>query len=53
MELFDIVADPYESNDLKEEQPDLIRRLLSKLTAWKTKLPEKPTGNVFSDERSP
>jgi arylsulfatase A-like enzyme len=52
VELFDIAADPYEKNDLKEDEPEVVKRLLEELDAWKTTLPAKPTGNVFSAERS-
>ena len=52
VELFDIAADPYEKNDLKEDEPELVEQLLNKLDAWKATLPAKPIGNVFSVERS-
>ena len=52
MELFDIAADPYENSDLKEEEPETVKRLLEKLSGWKATLPTEPSGNVFSDERS-
>ncbi len=51
VELYDIVADPYESDDLKEEKPDVAKLLIDKIDAWKATLPAKPTGNVFSIER--
>jgi len=37
---------------LKEEEPEVVKRLLDKLDQWKRALPAKPTGNVFSAERS-
>jgi len=52
LELFNIVADPYEKKDVKDQQPDVVKRLLAKLADWKMTIPDKPTGNVFSDERS-
>jgi len=52
VELFDIAADPYEKSDLIEDEPVVVQQLLNKLGAWKTTLPAKPTGNVFSAERS-
>jgi N-acetylgalactosamine-6-sulfatase len=51
-ELYDIVADPYEKTDLKEVKPAVVNQLLEKLTQWKATLPDKPTGKVFSAERS-
>jgi hypothetical protein len=52
VELFDIVADVFETTDLKEKAPNGVVQLLQKLDTWKTTLPAKPTGNVFSSERS-
>ena len=52
VELFDIAADPYEKTDLKDDKPAVVKQLLKKLERWKTTLPAKPTGNVFSSERS-
>lgn len=51
-ELYDIAADPFEKADLKESRPEVVQQLLEKLEAWKATLPAKPTGNVFSNERS-
>ncbi len=33
-ELFDIVADPFEKNDLSAKQPETVQRLRKKLDAW-------------------
>ncbi|MEC7566865.1 MAG: sulfatase-like hydrolase/transferase [Planctomycetota bacterium] len=52
VELFDLVRDPYERIDLKETNPEVVKPLLRKLDAWKASLPAKPTGNVFSAERT-
>ena len=52
VELFDIAADPYEKTDLKEREPEVVTQLLKKLADWKATLPSKPTGKVFSAERS-
>lgn len=52
VELFDIVADPYEQIDLKEDGPEVVKQLLKKIDAWKATLPAEPTGNVFSAERT-
>ena len=52
LELYDISADLYETNDVKEEKPDIVERLLEKLAQWKTTLPAKPDERLFSAERS-
>ena len=52
VELFDIGTDIFEATDLKEKEPVVVAQLLKKLDAWKATLPAKPTGNVFSAERS-
>jgi len=51
-ELYDLVADPLEKTDLQESQPKIVLKLLKKIEDWKTTLPEKPAGNVFSEERN-
>jgi arylsulfatase A-like enzyme len=51
-ELYDIVADPYEKTDLKDNHPEVVVRLLKNIDAWKATLPAKPTGDVFSAKRS-
>lgn len=51
VELYDIIADPYEKIDLKKTKPMVVGQLLEKLTLWKATLPAKPSGNVFSAER--
>ena len=52
VELFDISTDVFERTDLKEQESAVVAELLKKLDAWKATLPAKPTGNVFSAERS-
>jgi N-acetylgalactosamine-6-sulfatase len=52
IELYDIVADPYEKKDLIDTEPETVQALLKKLETWKATLPTKPSGNVFSEERS-
>ncbi|MEE2989355.1 MAG: sulfatase-like hydrolase/transferase [Planctomycetota bacterium] len=52
VELYDIGTDMFEAKDLKEQQPAVVAQLLKKLDAWKATLPAKPTGSVFSAERS-
>jgi N-acetylgalactosamine-6-sulfatase len=51
LELYEITADPFEQTDLKEQKPDVVRRLTQRIEAWKEALPDKPTGDVFSIER--
>lgn len=52
VELFDIVADPYEKTDLSEEKPKVVESLLEQIETWKKTLPAEPQGNVFSAERN-
>ena len=52
IELYDIVADPYEKTDLKEGEPRVAEQLLGKLDGWKKTLPAKPSAELFSAERS-
>ena len=51
-ELYDLTADPYEKTDLKEEKPDVVRRLMQQIDEWKATLPVRPTGDIFSTERT-
>ncbi|MCR9291369.1 MAG: sulfatase-like hydrolase/transferase, partial [bacterium] len=51
-ELYDIGADPYEQEDLKERAPKEAQRLLHAVEQWKLSLPEQPTGAVFSAKRN-
>jgi N-acetylgalactosamine-6-sulfatase len=50
-ELFDLEKDPLEKEDLKDEKPEVVKDLLAKIRKWKSTLPAKPTGNVFSNLR--
>ena len=50
-ELFDLEKDPMEKNDLKDENPDVVKDLLAKIRKWQSSLPAKPTGKVFSGLR--
>ncbi|MFT4691999.1 MAG: N-acetylgalactosamine-6-sulfatase [Limisphaerales bacterium] len=52
VELYDIVADPFEKTDLKETKPAVVKGLLEKLNQWQATLPVKPSGKVFSVERA-
>ena len=50
-ELYDIAADPYEQNDLKDSQADAVASLKQKLSQWKSELPAKPDESCFSRHR--
>ena len=50
-ELYDIVADPYETRDLKKDQPQTASNLIQRIKQWKQTLPARPTGKVFSAQR--
>lgn len=52
LELYDLSADPYEKSNLTESNPETAKQLLESLVAWQETLPAKPTGDVFSSERS-
>jgi len=50
-QLFDLAADPFEKNDVSKEKQEIVHELIRKIKQWKTTLPEKPSGDVFSKER--
>jgi arylsulfatase A-like enzyme len=52
VELYDSTADAFETKDIAAENPGAVQDVLTKLHAWKTTLPENPSGAVFSSERS-
>jgi N-acetylgalactosamine-6-sulfatase len=51
VELFDILADPYEKNDLKAKYPEKAKGLTKMLTEWQQSLPLKPDESLFSKGR--
>ncbi|WP_286178048.1 sulfatase family protein [Rhodopirellula sp. JC639] len=51
VELYDIVADPYEQNDLHQQRPQVVADLVAKLTKWKATLPAEPDPKNFSSLR--
>jgi N-acetylgalactosamine-6-sulfatase len=51
-ELYDIAADPMEKTDLAAAKAEVASGLIDRIKAWQETLPEKPSGNVFSKERS-
>jgi hypothetical protein len=50
-ELYDISSDVNEKQDLKDKHPKVLAQLKAQLTEWQATLPEKPTGDVFSELR--
>ena len=52
VELYDIAADALETTDLAADKPAVVKELTAKLAHWKSTLPEKPSGDVFSALRS-
>jgi len=52
LELYDIANDPYERTDLSEATPHVVEKLVQQLEDWQASLPNSPSGNVFSLERS-
>ncbi len=51
-ELYDLVADPYEKNNLYEQRPEIASELMQRIEGWRATLPEQPSGGVFSSERT-
>ena len=50
LELFDLKADPYESNDLAKEKPEKAAELLAKLNEWRKSVDaQMPTPNPKYD----
>ena len=41
-EMYDVLADPGQTNDLSDADPDTVARLLAAATAWEQTLPEAP-----------
>ena len=51
VELYDLVADPLEKNDLKEKHPGTVKGLTQMIAEWQKTLPESPASHLFSSER--
>ena len=51
VELYDVVADPYEKNNLKDSKKEKADELIAKIDAWMATLPEKPSPKLFSKLR--
>ena len=50
-ELFDLQSDPFEKKDISQTQKEVVSKMKQLLDDWKSTLPAKPTGDVFSAER--
>jgi hypothetical protein len=46
-ELYDLVADPQESNDLREEQPEVFAQFRQQLIAWNTSMDASFSGRDY------
>ena len=51
VELYDLVADPFEQSDVQADHPEVVARLTQKLDRWKATLPAKPDSRFFSSLR--
>ncbi|RMD77600.1 MAG: N-acetylgalactosamine-6-sulfatase [Lentisphaerae bacterium] len=51
VELYDIVKDPLETCDLKNERPEVVKHLLNMVIEWQQTLPAQPSPDCFSKER--
>jgi hypothetical protein len=51
VELYDITNDTYEKNDLKTQNPQVVKKLVGMIDNWKTELPKKPSPDCFSKTR--
>lgn len=52
IELYNIAQDVAEAANLAGQEPDVAAAMLEMLKAWQATLPDKPSGNVFSQERA-
>ena len=51
VELYDIVADPLETRELSNAEPEVVKELDALIASWVSTLPGKPSADVFSKER--
>ena len=51
IELYDLVADPFEKINLADEKSEVVKELLSKIETWKESLPKDPDPTCFSELR--
>jgi N-acetylgalactosamine-6-sulfatase len=52
VELYDIAADALETKNLALDKAEIVAAITATLAQWKTTLAEKPSGAVFSAERT-
>jgi len=52
LELYDVVEDGAEENNLAGTHPEVAERLANKVTAWKSTLPGKPPAHCLSSART-
>ena len=51
IELYDLVADPFEKNNLAAEKPEVVKDLLTKIKTWQETLPKEADPTCFSELR--
>jgi uncharacterized sulfatase len=51
-ELFDVVADPNETNNLAEKEPQLAKKLSDEVIAWDKSIPQLPVKQARKDKNS-
>lgn len=51
LELYDLVKDPLEKNDVKDRHPEAVAQLTKLLDDWRRTLPEKADATCFSSYR--
>ena len=51
LELYDLVADPLEGENLATAKPEIVESLLAKIEQWETTLPSEPDSSCFSKLR--
>ncbi len=47
-ELFDLLADPYEKNDIAAQHPEIVRRMTEQLHAWQRSVERSLTGADYA-----
>lgn len=47
-ELYDLIADPFETTDIKEEHPEVFSKMLKELEEWKISVQNSRQGNDYN-----